>query len=208
MSEDNKKPENNQEKKEKLVHPIDPNKRVNTTVKEPLKNINRQLAVVRNVQKGEEITGNSLKEAGYGDQYGNKVGSITKRKTFQELLDEKLPDDKVLERHNDLFQSRRLDHMTFPVKIEDEDIEEMLLSVNCIMRKIVHGEQAKHAYFWSQDNRALKDALDMVYKLKGSYAPEKIKDVSEYQQLTNEELMRRKQAAISFYKKKPADNAN
>ncbi len=32
---------------------------------------------------------------------------------------------------------------------------------------------ARHVYFWSADNKARDGALDMAYKLKGKYAPEK-----------------------------------
>lgn len=57
--------------------------------------------------------------------------------------------------------------------LTDEDIKEMLASVNCTVRRIVHGETARHVYFWSADNKARKEGLDMAYKLKGKYAPEK-----------------------------------
>lgn len=57
--------------------------------------------------------------------------------------------------------------------LTDGEIIEMLAEVNCRVRRIVHGETARHVYFWSSDNRARKDALDMAYKLKGNYAPEK-----------------------------------
>ena len=57
--------------------------------------------------------------------------------------------------------------------LTDKEIIEMLSEVNCKVRRIVHGQTARHVYFWASDNKALKDALDMGYKLKGSYAPEK-----------------------------------
>lgn len=58
-------------------------------------------------------------------------------------------------------------------KLTDEDITQMLAEVNCKVRTIVHGETARHVYFWAADNKAVKDALDMAYKVKGTYAPEK-----------------------------------
>jgi len=57
--------------------------------------------------------------------------------------------------------------------LTDKEIIAMLASVNCTVRRIVHGETARHVYFWAADNRAVKDALDMAYKLKGKYAAEK-----------------------------------
>lgn len=57
--------------------------------------------------------------------------------------------------------------------LSDKEIIEMLAEVNCKVRRIVHGETARHVYFWSADNMARDKALEKVYKLKGSYAPEK-----------------------------------
>lgn len=62
--------------------------------------------------------------------------------------------------------------------LTDEDIKEMLATVNCTVRRIVHGQTARHVYFWSMDARARKDALDMAYKLRGAYAPDKTLNVN------------------------------
>lgn len=129
-------------------------------------------------------------ELGYSETQANQPGQITKTDNFRELLRSKLPDDLLFNTHEGLIKSNRLDHMTFPLFSEnpkekankgedhgqaltDNDIRELLKETGCTVRRIVHGEQARHVYFWSPDNRARKDALDMAYKLKGSYAPEK-----------------------------------
>lgn len=52
-------------------------------------------------------------------------------------------------------------------KLTDKEIIKMLAEVSCKVRRIVHGENARHVYFWSPDNRARKDAIDMAYKIKG-----------------------------------------
>lgn len=168
--------------------------------KKPGVNMARQEELKKNL--GQKSINQAAKDSEYSESYA-RSGQLQKTKTFKQLVDEHLSDEKVVKRHGFLLESRRLDHMVFPPKMEDELIEELLESVNCTLRKIVHGEQAKHAYFWSADNKAVKDALDMAYKLKGSYAPEKIQDVSEYASLSTAELAKRKQAAVAFYKKKP-----
>lgn len=65
----------------------------------------------------------------------------------------------------------------FGEQLNDQEIRDLLASVNCQVRKIVHGELARHVYYWCADNRARKDGLDLAYKLKGKYAPEKRLDV-------------------------------
>lgn len=188
------------EAKDTLKHPK--GKRINTAAKEPLKNIERQVKHARVVAQNIELKGKDLVALGYAPSYAKNVSKVRSSKSFAALLEEYMPDDDVLEQHNDLMRSRKLDHMMFPTNIEDEEIAVLLADVNCVLRKVVHSAQAKHAYFWSPDNRARKDALDMIYKLKGKYAPEKFEDVSPYKHLSTSELLERKKAALAFFKKK------
>lgn len=100
-----------------------------------------------------------------------------------DAIQEALPDEVLGEKHRALLNSTRLEHMVFPLgpkdgeiddtKLTDEEIVLLLASVNCTVRKIVHGDIARHVYFWSVDSSAVKGALDMAYKLKGLYAPDK-----------------------------------
>lgn len=188
---------------EKLVHPIDPEKRLDTRAKEPGRNLERQKksVLIRVESLGTISETQLLKQAGYSPSYAAS-GQFKKTKSFKALLEEYMPDETILRSHMGLMNSRRLDHMTFPLKIEDDEIQELLASVNCVLRKVVHSEQAKHAYFWSPDNRARKDAIDMLYKLKGSYSPEKFEDVSKFKDMTDEELIKRRQAAMKLLKKR------
>lgn len=97
---------------------------------------------------------------------------------------ESIPDELLVEKHLSLLHATHLDHSIFPPfnngdkkkkrgdELTDEMIIELLASVNCTVKKIVHGDQARHVYFWGTDNRAIKDGLDMAYKIKNTYAPE------------------------------------
>lgn len=145
--------------------------------------------------------GPAMKEAGFSDAYAKNPHQLQAKKTWQQLMDEFLPDDLLAEVHHGLLTATRIDHMVFPLgpdtdegdpsegppagpevpeafkertKMTDKEIEELLASVNCTVRKIVHGETARHVYFWSPDNRARKDATDLAYKLKSRYAPVKL----------------------------------
>lgn len=127
-----------------------------------------------------------------------------RKKNFGNRFD----DDEVAEIHRSNLTARRLDHMTFPTGpkttadkenylalerakaeankkeyvekevLSDEEIKDLLASANCVMRKVVHGEMARHVYFWAPDGMTRDKALDKVYKLKGSYAPEKAVNVN------------------------------
>lgn len=178
--------------------------RLDLRANEPGKNLKRQILHAKAV--AENICFSSDKQMlmtlGYSESTARNPKTVMKGKSFARLLEEFLPDHEILSEHESLLKSRRLDHMTFPANIEDEVIDELLADVNCVLRKVVHGTQAKHAYFWSPDNRARKDGLDMIYKLKGKYAPEKFEDVSPYKDLSTTELMERKKKALDFFKKR------
>lgn len=188
----------------RIEHPLDPNKKLQTQgAKEPGKNLERQKksVMIRAENLGTISETALMKAAGYSPSYA-RSGQHKKTKSFQALLEEYMPDETILRSHLGLMNSRRLDHMTFPTKIEDHEIQELLASVNCILRKVVHSEQAKHAYFWSPDNRARKDAIDMLYKLKGTYSPEKFEDVSALRDISDEELLARRKAALNVLRKR------
>lgn len=58
-------------------------------------------------------------------------------------------------------------------QLTDDDIREMLSEVNCTVRKIVHGSQARYVYFWTDNDKAQLDAIEKIINLHGLYAPKK-----------------------------------
>lgn len=167
------------------------------------KKVFRQVA--ENVRKGQKISvSKAMVESGvYSESYSRKPTKLTKSKGWKKLLDEFLSEQELSQKHFELLNATTLDHMVFPLGcrfisekeeyqqlaqkdptkekgevLADEEIVQLLRDVNCVVRRIVHGETARHVYFWSADNKARKDALDMAYKLRGNYAPEKKATVS------------------------------
>ncbi len=150
--------------------------------------------------------GQILAESGYAPAIVKNPQMVTESKGFKDLFLEGITDLDLVGKHKNLLNSTKLEHMTFPLgpkeesseemegglgdefkertTLTDDEIEGLLAGVNCVVQRVVHGDHARHVYFWAQDSRALKDGLDMAYKLKGFYAPEKsvnlnvIKDIS------------------------------
>jgi hypothetical protein len=134
-------------------------------------------------------------DAGYSQEVANNPSKITESKTWGELMEAYISDNELATKHKQLLNATRMDHMVFPMGpveeeeqhiINDEDamtaemkperttmtdveIVELLASVNCTVRKIVHGRSARHVYFWAADNKSQKDAIEMGYKLKGRF---------------------------------------
>lgn len=143
-------------------------------------------------------------------------------------IHEALPDLLLSEKHLQLLNSTKVEHMVFPLgpkgeddinlsggrpdtenddgemdedtrrvsaertTLTDQEIIEMLAGVNCKVKRIVHGETARHVYYWTYDNKAIKDALDMAFKIKGTYAPIKadVKQEITDSTLTEEEKIK------------------
>lgn len=161
-------------KKETKKKPLERHKNV-------LKKISENIGSGMNVQQ-------AVIDAGYSESYA-KSGHIKETKSWEILIEERLSDDTLTRVHTELLNSHRPDHMVFPPllmiknkkggdnvtpkeEITDEMIIEFLASTGCKVKRIVHGDQARHVYFWSPDNMARDKALDKGYKLKSKYAPE------------------------------------
>ncbi len=145
----------------------------------------------------------AIRETGlYSESVARNPDKITNSKTWQELVEEEMPDSLLADVHKSLLNASRLDHMVFPLGprneaqrakyveqekakalkanrewveqdfLTDDDIAEYLADVNCTLRRIVHGETARHVYFFAADNKARDAALDKGYKLKGRYGNE------------------------------------
>lgn len=145
--------------------------------------------------------GQLLIKAGYSIRVAEKPKLVTESKGFQELLEEQMPDDLLTSKHVDLMETKRIEHMVFPlgpageddanlsgakpnaandvekagVKVErttltDQEIKEMIADIGGTVRRIVHGQTARHVYYWSPDGKLQLDALKLAYAIKGKMA--------------------------------------
>lgn len=142
--------------------------------------------------------GEIMKEAGYSLEIQSVPSKVTDSTTFQALLEKYMPDVDLATVHRRLLDTRKIEHMVFPLGPEGEDdenlsgsnpnqynpmddldhpverttltdveIKEMLAEVNCKVKRIVHGQTARHVYFWAHDAKAQAGALELAYKMKG-----------------------------------------
>ncbi len=118
--------------------------------------------------------GKNMTDAMKGLYSKNYVSTkLKKTKGWQYLLDHFLPDEILTEKHRELLEATGVDHMVFPLGITDEELVEFMQEANCKIKRIMHSETQTHIWFFAPDNTARKNALDLAYKLKGHYAPEK-----------------------------------
>lgn len=133
----------------------------------------------------------AMREAGYKPATAKNPKNLTESDVWKRMITQYLPDKDLLSNHKKLLNSHHMEHMVFPLgpaeesddgmdeedmpayekqehtSLTDKEITEMLAEVNCVVRRIVHGQTMRHVYFWSPDNKARKDGLDLAYKIKG-----------------------------------------
>lgn len=120
----------------------------------------------------------AMKEAGYSDAYAKNPDQLAKTKTWQEVVEETFSDETLMEKHKELLEAKK------PVFLKG-----MPLNISI------------------PDYDIQVKALDMSYKIKGSYAPEKHQVVNPFEGLDDDELdaeIAKKEAELNLIKNKRA----
>ncbi len=88
---------------------------------------------------------------------------------IQEAIDDAL----LYQHHIQLFKSKRVEYFMFPKTMDDKDIVSHVNSVGIKVITVRETDKGKMAFYAVPDASAIKGALDLAYKIKGAYAPEK-----------------------------------
>lgn len=170
------------------------------------KQIKAAKLITENLGKANPDTlGDILLAAGYSKSTSETPANVTESKSWDDLMEEYLPDTLIAETHQELLKATRVEHMTFPLyrdpdadtplegdipeellepqaqggallrrhknvdqsALSDDDIRNMIAETGCKVRRIVHGEQARHVYYFAPDSVARKGAIELAYKIKG-----------------------------------------
>ena len=108
--------------------------------------LRQKKAVAILAEKGGSVSG-AMRKAGYTKISAATPKKLTESKGFKDLLNKYLPDKLLAEKHKEL--------LTVPIK----------------RRTYIKGDLESEEE--SLDTQAVSKGLDMAYKLKGAYAPEK-----------------------------------
>lgn len=115
-------------------------------------------------------------DQGYSRNYAES-STIKKSLTWNQLVEKYLPDELLADTHHELLKASKLDYMLFTPDIKDEEIYALLESKGIVPKKIIHGIQGTHVWFFLPDNKIRKDATELGYKVK--------KKLTEVIELTN-----------------------
>lgn len=97
---------------------------------------------------------------------------------IKDAIQRVLNDEYLAEKHASLFKQKRVDYFVFPKFMSDEEIVEHVASVGIKVITVRESDKGKMAFYAIDDANAIKAALDMAYKIKSTYAPEKSLNVN------------------------------
>ncbi len=165
--------------------------------------IRAKMAMKKMVENGGNVS-KALKAVGYSPAYAKNPQKFTNTKTAKELMDEYLPDELVAKIHKELLTAGEIQHYCFPNlskggkknaggsgELTNDEIKQIVESVpGCRLIYVKRDSFGAWAFFESPDTKSRKEAIDMIYKLRGSYSAEKIELTKrKYQDLSNADLM-------------------
>jgi hypothetical protein len=111
--------------------------------------IKQAKAMANLLENGGNVT-RAMLDANFSPATANNPKNLTESKAFKENFADRIPDDLLAKRHLELLNKREVvktfSHETGETEVEITD---------------------------QPDTQAVSKALDMAYKLKGSYAPDK-----------------------------------
>lgn len=116
--------------------------------------------------RGKSVS-SAMRQAGYSEATAKNPKNLTNTDTWDDLMDKYLPDKKLVDVHKKILNAQKIEHMVFPLGMDEADIKKLLNSVGCKPKKIQHGESAIHVWYWSPDYKARAAAVDLAYKVKG-----------------------------------------
>ena len=120
--------------------------------------------ISENIGLGKKINiGKAMRKAGYSESYSKTPKHLTNTMTFQELMKEKLPDEPLIKKVKELIDTKK-------VIIQEKEVKGKKL-IEVISTNVI-------------DVIAASKGLDFAFRLKGSYAPEKMRIIRRTVSLT------------------------
>jgi hypothetical protein len=111
---------------------------------------------------------------GYSKKTARTPKKMTETKGWKELMEQYLPEKELAKAHKELLEQKQLAYFVFPKKMTDKEIEANMIANGLDLIVIQESMKGRMAFYSIIDANARKSALDMGYKLKGSYAPDKL----------------------------------
>jgi len=131
----------------------------------------------------------AIVKAGYSEKTAHAPIKITKRKTFQEMLDEAMPREFVLDQHKRLYSEHRNLKQIRLETLDDREIEKAVAGYEnvSVIKKTDKGYTL--LIINEVDPEARKEAIKLSYRLRGDFSPTKIEVKREFEDMSDDELI-------------------
>lgn len=127
-------------------------------------------------------------DVGYSKRSAEKPQVVTRSKGFRELFAEVFTPEYLQKNHEELMNSKTVQHMPFHYKIKDDEIKEIINNNGFTYVGTKRFMVTAIVFFLAPDNLTRDKALDKAYKILGSYAPVKVSEVDPLLDVDDEEL--------------------
>lgn len=144
--------------------------------------------IVKKVVGGETFQ-RALEEENYSKVVAKSPSLITTNKTFKELLDDILPEDFVMDQHRRLYHEHRNIKQLRLDTIDDTIINKVCEGYENVQVVKNEEEGTTTLIINEVDKEARKNAIEMAYKLRGSFSPIKLEVKRTYEDLTDKEIL-------------------
>jgi hypothetical protein len=136
-------------------------------------NLRQKIAFKNVVENGRSVS-RAMRDAGYSPKTAVDPSKLTKSKSWKQLMDQYLPESLLAQEHKKLLQHKMLDYFTFPKMMKNDEIKANVESNGLKLISIRESEKGRMAFYSIDDANAKSKGIDMAYKLRGSYASEKL----------------------------------
>lgn len=127
------------------------------------------------LRKGEKATlASAMKENGYSDSYADS-GQLKKKKTWNQLMEEFLPDSLLAETHNQLLKSKEIKQLNFNYKLKDHEIQKIIEDEGNRFIGTKRFMTTAVVFFSAPNDTIRHKASELGYRVKGKMAPEEFK---------------------------------
>ena len=125
-------------------------------------------------KKEKVVIGEVLKEAGFSESTQLRPSTVTKTKTWQQLLDKTLKEKGLLKTHKALLNHSSLNHYTFPNAMTDQEITKIIVDgvPGARVLNIHRNSQWARAHFSAPDGGIRVKSLELAYKIAGKLKSE------------------------------------
>lgn len=123
--------------------------------------------------RGTKPISSLMAKAGYSHSYCKNPYQLIGTETWQEIMAIYFPDDMIAEKHIELLNAEILLTRNVYYKLKDSEILEMFNSRGYQVVDIKKFMTNCTVTYFAPDNANRKGTLELVNKLKGTYAPEK-----------------------------------